>query len=94
MMFKRADLAVLTLALGLLIVGYILRDDAHGTAATVGRVLVPLGYICGIIAGIGPARRARRENNRLRAVLLGGDTAPVADERPGQPRAEDTHPDR
>ena len=39
MMFKRADLAVLSLALGLLIVGYILRDDVHGTAATVGRVL-------------------------------------------------------
>ncbi|MCG5469080.1 hypothetical protein LADH09A_002985 [Micromonospora sp. LAH09] len=94
MMFKRADLAVLALALGLLIVGYILREDAHGTAETVGRVLVPLGYICGIIAGIGPARRAKRENNRLRAALLGGDTAPAADERPAGPRAEDAHPDR
>ncbi|MBQ0905929.1 hypothetical protein [Micromonospora sp. U21] len=93
-MTKRVERALLALALGLFVVGWILQGNAHGRAHTIGRVLVPLGWICSIVAGTGRARRAKRENNRLRGVLLGGDTAPEADERPDRPRAEDVHPDR
>ncbi|MEH0930045.1 hypothetical protein [Micromonospora sp. CPCC 205558] len=89
MMFKRSDLPILALALGLVAVGLFLRENTHGTAQTVGRVLTPLGYLCGLAAFIGPSRRARRENARLRAALLEGATTPEADERPDRPKAED-----
>ncbi|WP_158609764.1 hypothetical protein [Micromonospora sp. CV4] len=35
-----------------------------------------------VVAGIGPKRRAARENARLRAALLGGEIPPKADVRP------------
>ncbi|MGC4837193.1 hypothetical protein ACLQ3D_22100 [Micromonospora vinacea] len=90
-MTKRVERALLALALGLLVAGWILQGNEHGSAPTIGRVLVPLGWICAIVAAFGRDRRAKRENDRLRAVLLGGQTA---DERPDCPPSEDDHPSR
>lgn len=94
MMTKRVERAVLGLALGLLIVGWVLRENEHGSAHTVGRVLVPLGWICCIVAGFSQSRRAKRENDRLRAALLGSHTTTGADERPDRPPREDDRPSR
>ncbi|RQX01744.1 hypothetical protein DLJ59_17590 [Micromonospora inaquosa] len=94
MLTRRIERILLALALGLLVVGWVLRDNEQGTAHTIGRVLVPLGGLCAIVAGISSARRAKRENNRLRATLLGSDTAPGTDERPDRHGGEEDSPSR
>ncbi|WP_430497818.1 hypothetical protein ACQRWP_23700 [Micromonospora trifolii] len=93
-MTKRVERALLALALGLLVAGWILQENEHGSAHTIGRVLVPLGWICCIVAAFGRDRRAKRENNRLRAALLGSQTATGADERRDRPPNEDDRPSR
>ncbi|MET7951733.1 hypothetical protein [Micromonospora sp. NPDC005324] len=93
-MTRRVERILLALALGLLVAGWILRENEHGSAHTIGGVLVPLGWICLIVAAFGRNRRAKRENDRLRAALLGGQTATGAGERPDPPPSEDAHPSR
>ncbi|WP_410821879.1 hypothetical protein [Micromonospora sp. 050-3] len=93
-MTKRVERVLLALALGLLVAGWILRENEHGSAHTIGRVLVPLGWICLIVAAFRRDHRAKRENDRLRAALLGGQTATGADERPDSPPSEDDRPSR
>ncbi|MGC4755292.1 hypothetical protein [Micromonospora trifolii] len=93
-MTRRVERAFLALALGLLVAGWILRVNGHGSAQTIGRVLVPLGWICVIVAAFGRDRRAKRENDRLRAALLGGQTTTGADERRDGPPTEDDRPSR
>ncbi|MEW1588175.1 hypothetical protein AB0283_22370 [Micromonospora vinacea] len=93
-MTKRVERALLALALGLLVAGWILRENEHGTAHTIGRVLVPLGWSCLIVWAFSRHRRAKRENDRLRAALLGGQTATGVDERPDRSHREDDRPSR
>ncbi|WP_146755501.1 hypothetical protein [Micromonospora saelicesensis] len=81
-MTRRAERVFLALALGLLVAGWSLRENGHGSVHTIGRVLVPLGWICLIVAAFSRDRRGKRENDRLRAALLGGHTPTEADERP------------
>ncbi|WP_433354602.1 hypothetical protein ACQPYV_29395 [Micromonospora saelicesensis] len=93
-MTRRAERVFLALALGLLVAGWSLRENGHGGVHTIGRVLVPLGWICLIVAAFSRDRRGKRENDRLRAALLGGQTATGADERPDRPASEDDRPSR
>jgi hypothetical protein len=92
MMTRRVERALLALALVLLGAGWTLRANEHGGAHTIGRVLVPLAWICGIAAGISRERRAKRENDRLRAALLGGHTPTESDERPDRQGRDDDRP--
>ncbi|MCG5445698.1 hypothetical protein NIE79_004219 [Micromonospora sp. NIE79] len=91
-MTRRVERVLLALALGLLVAGWILRVNGHGSAHTIGRVLVLLGWICVIVAAFSRDRRGKRENDRLRAALLDGQTTTGADQRPDRPSSEDDRP--
>ncbi|SCE93817.1 hypothetical protein GA0070607_3431 [Micromonospora coriariae] len=93
-MSRRSRLIVRALSAILLIVGLLVEEASDGTAYWIGWALVALAWAGAVVADIGPRRHAARENARLRAALLGGETPSRAALRPDRPRVEDDRPDR